>query len=87
MIGLIAVLNQLAGTRGLGELEAANTWAGTSGMGLEWALNAKYYGNAKWEPSTAQPLFELNLVCNLIAGTEGLEALDSLNEAAGNGPS
>jgi hypothetical protein len=52
---------------------AANAWAGTSGLGLLGALNIK-------ASSTRQPddYLGLNAVCNEIAGTSGLSAVDAL---------
>ena len=71
----LAVLNQLAGTKGLGELAAANAYAGTTNMGLEAALSIKAYGKIG---------YEINSSCNKIAGTTGMEALHALNIKAGN---
>ena len=52
---------------------AANAWAGTSGLALLGALNYK-------ASSTRQPndYLGLNAVCNEIAGTSGLSAVDAL---------
>lgn len=52
---------------------AANAWAGTSGLGLLGALNLK-------ADSSRQPddYLGLNAVCNEIAGTTGLSAVDAL---------
>lgn len=52
---------------------AANAWAGTTGLGLMGALNYK-------ASSTRQPdkYLGLNAVCNEIAGTSGLSAVDAL---------
>jgi hypothetical protein len=52
---------------------AANTWAGTSGKALMGALNYK-------ADPTRQPddFLGLNAVCNEIAGTTGLSAVDAL---------
>ena len=80
-VGWQAVLNQLAGTSGLGENAAANMpWAsapvttGTTNLGLLAALNHK--AGTKYD--------DINLVCNAIAGTNGLEALQALNLLAGH---
>ena len=40
-VGWQAVLNQLAGTKNLGENAAANAYAGTSNLGILAALNTK----------------------------------------------
>lgn len=52
---------------------AANAWAGTNGLALIGALNIK-------ASSTRQPnaYLGLNAVCNEIAGTTGLSAVDAL---------
>lgn len=73
-VGWLAVLNQLAGTSGLGELAAANAYAGTKGLGLLAALNVK----------AGTKNLGLNAVCNSIAKTTGLEPLAALNSAVGN---
>ena len=75
-VGWQAVLNQLAGTSGLGENEAANIYAygKDKGVGLERALCDK----------AGLVGAELNASCNAIAGTTGLEALKALNRKAGN---
>ena len=60
----------------LAEQGAANKWAGiTNGtLGTVGALNKKY-GNA-----TADTYVGLNKVCNLLAGTTGLEAVTALRQ-------
>lgn len=55
------------------EQGAANTWAGTSGLGLVAALN--YKASAVRQPSAYKGL---NAVCNELAGTSGLSAVDAL---------
>jgi hypothetical protein len=71
--GWLAVLNNLAGTSGLGELAAANAYAGTTNLGLLAALNSK----------AGTSNLGLNAVCNSIAGTTGLEALDAICQKTG----
>lgn len=77
---LCAELNRLANggtyparTAFLDEQGAANAWASTSGKGLIGALNYKV-------SSSRQPYdFKgLNAVCNELAGTSGLSAVDAL---------
>lgn len=78
------VLNQLAGTYGLGESAAANAnWAGTA-----YGANAVYESllGALNEKNGTVGL-GLNLVCNELAGTSGLYATAALNSLAGNGGS
>lgn len=52
---------------------AANAWAGTTGKGLIAALNYK-------ASNSRQPddFLGLNAVCNELAGTSGLSAVDAL---------
>lgn len=71
----LKVLNTLAGTKNLGENEAANIYAYGSdhGNGLLKALNDK----------AGTKNLGLNAVCNSIAGTTGLSALGALNQKAG----
>lgn len=59
-----------------GEAGAANEWAGTSGLEVLHALNAK--------ASVTSPGRFLGLwgVCNKIAGTSGLSAVDALRTIA-----
>lgn len=70
-------LNRLAGintpTSFLAEQGAANAYAGTSGKGLIAALNYK-------ADSTRQPnnYKGLNAICNELASTSGLSAIDAL---------
>lgn len=71
------VLNQLAGTNGLGTAGAANVWAGTVGLETVAALNRKA-NNALGQYR------EINGVCNQLAGTTGMEAVGALNLVAGN---
>lgn len=67
------VLNNLAGTAGLGEQGAANAYAGTKGLSTLAALNVK----------AGTTGLGMNAVCNMIAGTTGLEALNALCQKAG----
>ena len=55
--------------------KAANVWAGTTGLDLLAALNVKA-GNTR----TSDGYRALNLVCNQLAGTSGLEAADALRQ-------
>ena len=65
-------------TEYLAEQGAANKWAGiTNGkLGVVGALNKKY--------GTTNPAayVGLNKICNLLAGTTGLEAVTALREVA-----
>lgn len=74
-MGWLAVLNELAGTKNLGENAAANAYASTKNLGLPSALNVK----------AGTKNLGLNAVCNALAGTKNLEALHALNVLAGNG--
>jgi len=56
---------------------AANKWAGTTGLGLDGALNRKANANR-----SAADFKGLNAVCNELAGTTGLEAIPALREVA-----
>jgi hypothetical protein len=56
---------------------AANKWAGTTGLGLDGALNQK--AQAGRSPANYKAL---NAVCNELAGTTGLEAIPALREVA-----
>lgn len=70
----LAVLNALAGTTGLGEDAAASRYAGLSvTRPCLVALNIK-------AGTTGQGL---NAVCNIIAGTHGMEAQQALAIKAG----
>jgi hypothetical protein len=71
--GWLYVLNTLAGTKNLGELGAANAYAGTTGLGLLAALNVK----------AGTKNLGLDAVCNSIAGTTGMSALGALCTKAG----
>ena len=55
------------------EQGAANTYAGTSGLGIIAALNIK--ASANRQPNDYKML---NAVCNELAGTTGLSAVDAL---------
>lgn len=57
--------------------KAANTWAGTTGLDLLDALNAKA-GNSR----TYGTYKDLNGVCNQLGSTSGLEAADALRARA-----
>jgi hypothetical protein len=74
---LEGVLNQLAGTNGLGANAAANVWAGTHGLSMIGALNAKA-GNAAGRHR------EFDGVCNQLASTKGWAGVGALNQLAGN---
>jgi hypothetical protein len=52
---------------------AANAWAGTSGKGLIGALN--YKASASRQPNDFK---NLNAICNELASTTGLSAVDAL---------
>lgn len=56
----------------LGDLAAANAWAGTNNLGLLGALNVKA---GITNPSQ---YLGLNGVCNLLAGTTGKECVEAL---------
>lgn len=79
---LCAELNRLANGGAsypalfLDEVGAANKWAGTSGLGILGALNAKA-GN-----TTSDSWRALNGVCNQLAGTTALEARSALAQRA-----
>ena len=77
-LGWLGVLNALAGTQNLGQLACANKLAGTTGESLIGALNI-WAGNG----SDPKNWVGLNLVCNQIAGTHNLEALQALQIKAG----
>jgi hypothetical protein len=70
---LTAELNRLAGTTGKAEQGAANTYAGTLGLGLVAALN--YKASAVRQPSAYKGL---NAVCNELASTTGKSAVAAL---------
>ena len=63
---VVAELNRLAGTSGLGEAGAANAWAGTTGLEAVGALNHKagLTVQTQW--------LDMQGVCNYLAGTSGL---------------
>lgn len=75
-----AELNRLANggtyparTAFLAEQGAANVWAGTTGLGLVAALNKKV------DPTRQPSAYKgLSRVCNELAGTSGLSAVDAL---------
>jgi hypothetical protein len=84
---LAGVLNQLAGVSATAALEAqgaANKWAGNTGAPLETvgALNFKARGASLL--SATAPSLEMDGVCNLLAGTSKLNAVEALNVLAGN---
>ena len=70
---LTAELNRLAGTTGKADQGAANTYAGTSGLGINAALNYKV--SAVRQPSAYKGL---NAVCNELASTTGKSAIAAL---------
>jgi len=70
---LTAELNRLASTTGKAAQGAANVYAGTSGLGLNAALNKK--ADANRQPSAYKGL---NAICNELAGTTGKSASDAL---------
>ena len=70
---LTAELNRLNSTTGVAAQGAANTYAGTSGLGLIAALNIKASGLR--QPSAYKGL---NAICNELAGTTGKSASDAL---------
>jgi len=77
---LCAELNRLANggtyparTAFLDEQGAANAWASTSGKGLIGALNYKVSSGRQPDDFKG-----LNAVCNELAGTSGLSAVDAL---------
>jgi hypothetical protein len=51
---------------------AANTWAGTTNLDVQGALNRKA---GKTDPKT---FLDINGVCNLLASTSNLEATEAL---------
>ena len=70
---LTAELNRLAGTIGKADQGAANTYAGTTGLGVNAALNIK--ASANRQPSAYKGL---NAVCNELASTTGKSAVAAL---------
>ena len=70
---LTAELNRLNSTTGVATQGAANTYAGTSGLGINAALNIK--ADANRQPSAYKGL---NAICNELAGTTGKSASDAL---------
>jgi len=70
---LTAELNRLASTTGKAAQGAANVYAGTSGLGINAALNKK--ADANRQPSAYKGL---NAICNELAGTSGKSASDAL---------
>ena len=70
---LTAELNRLNSTTGVAAQGAANTYAGTSGLGINAALNIK--ADANRQPNDYKGL---NAVCNELAGTTGKSASDAL---------
>jgi hypothetical protein len=54
---------------------AANKWAGTTGLGLNGALNKKAEAGR-----SAANYKGLNAICNELAGTTGLSAIPALRE-------
>ena len=70
---LTAELNRLAGTTGKAEQGAANTYASTSGLGVNAALNKK--ADANRQPTAYKGL---NAICNELASTSGISAIAAL---------
>ena len=70
---LTAELNRLASTTGKAAQGAATVYAGTSGLGLNAALNIK--ADANRQPSAYKGL---NAICNELASTTGKSASDAL---------
>ena len=70
---LTAELNRLAGTTGKAEQGAANTYASTSGLGVNAALNKK--ADANRQPNNYKGL---NAICNELASTTDLSAVVAL---------
>ena len=70
---LTAELNRLNSTTGVAAQGAANTYAGTTGLGINAALNIK--ADANRQPSAYKGL---NAICNELAGTTGKSASDAL---------
>jgi hypothetical protein len=70
---LAAELNRLAGTTGKAEQGAANTYASTTGLGLNAALNIK--ADATRQPTAYKGL---NAICNELASTTGKSAIAAL---------
>jgi len=70
---LTAELNRLNSTTGVAAQGAANTYAGTSGLGINAALNIK--ADANRQPNAYKGL---NAICNELAGTTGKSASDAL---------
>jgi len=70
---LTAELNRLAGTTGKADQGAANTYASTSGLGVNAALNKK--ADATRQPTSYK---SLNAVCNELASTTGKSAIAAL---------
>jgi hypothetical protein len=54
---------------------AANKWAGTTGLGLNGALNQKAESGR-----SPKDYKGLNAICNELAGTTGLSAIPALRE-------
>ena len=70
---LTVELNRLAGTTGKAEQGAANTYASTSGLGVNAALNKK--ADANRQPTAYKGL---NAICNELASTSGKSAIAAL---------
>jgi len=70
---LTAELNRLAGTTGKADQGAANTYASTSGLGVNAALNKK--ADANRQPTSYKGL---NAICNELASTSGKSAIAAL---------
>ena len=70
---LTAELNRLDGTTGKADQGAANTYASTSGLGVNAALNKK--ADANRQPTAYKGL---NAICNELASTSGKSAIAAL---------
>jgi len=70
---LTAELNRLAGITGKAEQGAANTYASTTGLSVNAALNIK--ADANRQPSAYKGL---NAICNELASTTGKSAVAAL---------
>ena len=72
---LTAELNRLNSTTGVAAQGAANTYAGTSGLGINAALNIKASGISTRQPSAYKGL---NAVCDELASTTDKSAVAAL---------
>lgn len=63
--------------------QAANDYAGTTGMDLQAALNAKHYGVTTSQALAAHTLQDAQYIANLLAGTTNKDLQDALSNLAG----